>query len=65
MLVLTIKPGDVVEVKHGVETLKLRFLEDHKGRRRRVGFEGPRRFEVTRKEANDGSKLAQDRSPTA
>ena len=51
MLVLTVKAGDVVEVRHGVEVLKLRFLEDHKGRRRRVGFEGPRRFEVIRKEA--------------
>ena len=48
MLVLGLKTGDVVEIKHGAEVLKLRFLEDRGGKSRRVGFDGPVRFEVTR-----------------
>ena len=55
MLVLGLKIGDVVEIRHGAEVLKVRFLEDRRGRTKRIGFDGPVRFEVTRLKAQKGS----------
>lgn len=56
MLVLGLKIGDVVEIRHGAEVLKVRFLEDRRGRTNRIGFDGPVRFEVTRLKAQKGSR---------
>ena len=55
MLVLGLKTGDVVEIKHGAESIKLRFLEDRKGKTKRIGFDGPVRFQVRRLKAQKGS----------